>query len=261
MQPKIFVHALPGLVEPEELTVGTVVVIDVLRATTSIVHAFAAGTKAVYPCAEVAEAERIAEELRKSRPGEPVLLAGERNCLAIDGFDLGNSPAEFSDAQVADAWIIFTTTNGTLAFKRCREAERVLVGAFVNASAVFRALAEEIAIVHLLCAGTDGEYGRDDTLLAGYFVDRLERAGGLRYELNAQALTARENWRAAFAEPYALGAEPIPQALLAEELGKSTAARKLVAARLEKDILDAAAFDRFDCVPRYRRETGWITRT
>ena len=261
MQPKIFVHALPGLVEPEELTVGTVVVIDVLRATTSIVHAFAAGAKAVYPCAEVAEAEQIAEELRKSRPGEPVLLAGERNCLAIDGFDLGNSPAEFSDAQAANAWIIFTTTNGTSAFKRCREAERVLVGAFVNASAVFRQLAEESAIVHLLCAGTDGEYGRDDTLLAGYFVDRLERAGGLRYELNAQALTARENWRAAFAEPYALGAEPIPQALLAEELGKSTAARKLVAARLEKDILDAAAFDRFDCVPRYRRETGWITRT
>ena len=261
MQPKIFVHALPRLVEPEELTIGTVVVIDVLRATTSIVHAFGAGAKAVFPCEEVSEAEQIAAELRKSRPGEPVLLAGERNCLPIDGFDLGNSPSEFSGERVTDAWIIFTTTNGTLAFRRCREAGRVLVGAFVNASAVFRELAAESSIVHLLCAGTDGEFGRDDTLFAGFLVDRLERAGGLRYELNAQALTARENWRAAFAEPYALGAEPIPQALLAQELSKSTAAQKLVAARLEKDILDAAAFDRFRCVPRYRRETGWITRT
>ncbi len=260
MQPKIFVHALPHLVEPEELAAGTVVVIDVLRATTSIVHAFAAGAKAVYPCQEIEEAEQIASELRRSRPGEVVLLAGERNCLPIAGFDLGNSPAEFDD-RVADAWLLFTTTNGTVAFRRCQEASRVLVGAFVNASAVFRELAAETAVIHLLCAGTDGEFGRDDTLFAGFLVDRLQRAGGLPYELNVQALTARENWRAAFAEPYAIGAEPIPQELLAAQLAKSAAAEKLVAARLERDILDAAAMDRFNIVPRYRRETGWITRT
>ena len=86
--------------------------------------------------------------------------------------------------------VVFTTTNGTRAMRHARKAERVLIAAFVNASAVYEALldTERVAIV---CAGTDSELSTDDILLAGLLVERLERQTGLSYAFNAQALTAR----------------------------------------------------------------------
>src|SRR3954469_23642043 len=152
------VYLLPDLAEPAALAGKTVVVIDVLRATTTIVHALAAGAKEVVPCLEVEEARRIATE----RGGEAV-TGGERGGKQIPGFDLGNSPAEYSRERVAGKTVVFTTTNGTRAMQRCKSASRVLLGAFVNFSAVCRELSgvEQIALV---CAGTDGHVTREDTL-------------------------------------------------------------------------------------------------
>lgn len=258
MIPRINVYALPNLVEPDELASGTVVVIDILRATTTIVHAIAAGATAVVPCGTVEEAERLAELLRQTDPDAQVLLAGERECLPIPGFDLGNSPTEFQPERVFRSVIIMTTTNGTQAFRRCRKASKVIAGAFVNASRVLQELFEETSAIHLLCAGADGEVTRDDVLFAGYLVDRLERRSGLRYEMNAQALTARENWQASFVEPYVSGAEPVPPELLANQLRRSRAGEKLVAAGMENDILEAARVDRFSCLPVFDPASGII---
>jgi 2-phosphosulfolactate phosphatase len=161
------VFLLPDLAAPDELAGRTVVVVDVLRATTTIIHALAAGATEVVPCLEVDEAQRIAAQ----HPGAAV-LGGERGGSKIPGFDLGNSPTEYTPAAVADKAVIFTTTNGTRAMDRCRRARRVLLGAFVNLSAICRELTagRQIAIV---CAGTDGRVTREDTLFAGAVVHEL----------------------------------------------------------------------------------------
>ena len=255
MQETLSVHGLPSVVSPKEMAGGTVVVIDVLRASTTIVHALEAGAAQVIPCLEVDDAQRIAAELDEA----DVLLGGERNGLPIDGFDLGNSPTEYTAEMVRDKTIVFTTTNGTRAMSRCSEADRVLIGAFVNAQAIFERLVG-VSQIHLLCAGTRGEYGRDDVLLAGLLVDRLQRAGGIDYQLNVQALTARENWTSSFAVPYALGAEPMAPELLAKELRKSIAGRNVTAIGREEDILVASQLDRFDVVPELDTKSYRIRR-
>ncbi len=256
MQETLSVYGLPSVASPKDMAGGTVVVIDVLRASTTIVHALDAGAAQVIPCLEIDDARRIAAEL-----DEPdVILGGERKGIPIDGFDLGNSPTEYTAERVEGKTIVFTTTNGTRAMSRCSEANRVLVGAFVNAKAIFEQLVG-LQQIHLLCAGTRGEYSRDDILMAGLLVDRLQRAGGIDYQLNVQALTARENWTSSFAIPHALGAEPMAPELLAKELRKSIAGRNVTAIGREEDILVASQLDRFDVVPELDTRTYRIRRS
>jgi len=250
LAPMLNVYALPTLVAPEALAGGTAVVIDVLRASTTIVYALEAGATQVIPCLEVEDARAAAAGLP---PGE-VVLGGERRGLPIDGFDLGNSPAEYTPDRVGGRTVVFTTTNGTRAILGCRSADRVLIGAFANASAVCRQLAG-IERIHLVCAGTDGEFSRDDVLLAGLLVERIVRQVGVPYQLNAQALTARKNWRSSFALPLALGAEPLEPEVLARELRKSAGGRNLTALGLEDDILTAAQIDRARGVPELDART------
>ena len=243
-------YALPTLVTPEQLAGATVVVIDVLRASTTVVHALEAGAREVIPCLEVDDARAAAAKL----PPAEVVLGGERHGLPIEGFDLGNSPSEYTPQKVEGRTVLFTTTNGTLAMWRCHQAQRVLLGAFVNASAVCRQLLGKPQI-HLLCAGTEGQFSRDDVLMAGLVVQRLTQADGMTYELNAQAVTARENWRSSFPLPYVLGAEPLQPELLARHLRDSIAGRRLTAIGRDEDILTASALDRFGCVPELDTST------
>jgi 2-phosphosulfolactate phosphatase len=238
------VYALPKLVDPAELAGGTVVVIDVLRASTAIIYAIEAGARAVAPCLEVADARKLAKQLP---PGQFV-LGGERHGLPIEGFDLGNSPEDYTAAVVGGKTVVFTTTNGTRAMLHARQAARVLIGAFVNATAVVAQLLGQEQI-HLLCAGTDGQFSEDDILVAGLLVERLERLGGMMYLQNAQAITAREFWRHSFALPQALGAEPLPAEVLAAALREAPGGRNLVEIGLDADILAAAHIDRFQAVP------------
>src|SRR5262249_5465246 len=124
------VHLLPSLVPDGRLVGGIAVVIDVLRSTTSLVHALAAGCKAVRICAEVDEVQAVAGEMRAGR----VILAGERQGRPLPGFDLGNSPGEFTAKVCKGCTVVLTTTNGTRALLRAAEADRVLTAAFVNYS-------------------------------------------------------------------------------------------------------------------------------
>jgi 2-phosphosulfolactate phosphatase len=240
------VFALPNLVSAEELNGDTVVVIDVLRASTTIVVALDAGAKEVVPCLEVADALAFAKRF----PAGECILGGERNGSPIDDFDLGNSPEEYSPDRVEGKTVVFTTTNGTRAMLHAQSAHEVLIAAFVNVSAVVQALLERDRI-HILCAGTDGQISEDDVLLAGMLVERLQRQGGLSYEQNAQAMTAREYWLHSFALPKGLGAEPLESELLAERLRTSRGARTLLSLGLGDDIQAAAQMDRFTCVPRF----------
>jgi 2-phosphosulfolactate phosphatase len=166
---EVQVHLLPELAAPGRLAGSVAVVVDVLRASTTIVHALAAGCCAVRPCAEVEEAKALAGDM----PAGKVLLAGERGGRPLPGFDLGNSPREFTPKTCAGTTLVLTTTNGTRALLRAAEAERVLVAAFVNYSAVCEQLRQDRRAVHIVCSGTEGQPTLEDTLLAGALVEFL----------------------------------------------------------------------------------------
>ena len=246
MAPLLNVYTLPRFVEPEQLAGGTVVVIDVLRASTTIVHALQAGAAEIIPCREVDEALTAAGQM----PSDSVLLGGERGGEPIDGFHLGNSPSEYTAARVGGKSIVFTTTNGTAALVHARCAQRILVGAFVNATAVTNELVGSSQI-HLLCAGTNGEVSQDDVLLAGMLAERVRRRAGAGYKENAQAVAARKTWLRTFTVSQALGAEPLVPRRLAAELAASLGGENLTRIGLEADILAAAQIDLFTGVAEF----------
>ena len=173
-RPWVHVHLLPALIPPGLLTGGVAVVIDVLRATTVMVHALAAGCEAVVPCLEIDEARQAAAAL----PAGSALLAGERQGLPIEGFDLGNSPRAFTRAVCRGKTLVMTTTNGTRAILACLDAERVVLGAFPNFAATVQILHDDERPVHIVCAGTDGRISYEDSLLAGAFARHLRDLGG-----------------------------------------------------------------------------------
>ncbi len=176
----LHVHLVPSLFTSEMLAGGTAVVIDVLRASTTVCHALHAGADRVVPCGSVAEARSTAAALREQ--GEPALLAGERGCVKVEGFDLGNSPTDYVPAAMTDGRgggkpVVLTTTNGTAALLRCLEADEVLVGCFANLSAICDRLAKGAGPVHFVCAGTDRNVTAEDALFAGRAANRLIAAG------------------------------------------------------------------------------------
>jgi 2-phosphosulfolactate phosphatase len=253
MPPHLNVYALPKFADPEELAGGTVVVIDVLRASTTIIYALQAGAKAVIACGEIDEARRIAAGFS---PNEKI-LGGERGGVPIGGFDLGNSPEEYTPERVRGKTVIFTTTNGTRALIHAKRARQIVFGAFVNATAVVQHLIGQ-EDVHLLCAGTDGQPTDEDIILAGMLVEKLQRRGGAQYKLNDQAIAACELWRHTLEIiqlPMTETPEPEP---LAEMLRHSLGGRNLVSLGMDRDILAAARIDRFAIVPQFNPETSYI---
>lgn len=159
-------------VEPD--CVGDVaVVIDVIRATTTILEALTVGANAVYPASSVGQARRLASELGP----EDTVLGGERRGLRIGGFDLGNSPGEYTWESVGGRNVVLTTTNGTRALMAVRNMDRVLVAALTNVAAVSRA-ARDAGRVFLVCAGKENRFALDDVLCAGMIIERLVRMSG-----------------------------------------------------------------------------------
>jgi 2-phosphosulfolactate phosphatase len=231
----IQVHLTPETTHPHELAGQVVVVIDVLRATTTITAALAAGASRVIPCLEVTEARQLG---RPWQSRGPMLLGGERQGRPIPGFDLGNSPAEYVPERVAGCTLIFTTTNGTRAIMRCIGASRVLLGGFVNLAALQTHLAR-LPRVELLCAGTDGQTSWEDTLLAGALLDRLEVKPA---ELNDAAILAWECWQQ-------VGGRSLRGAQLAEVLSRGRGGRNLLEIQRADDIEWAARLDQLDVVP------------
>jgi 2-phosphosulfolactate phosphatase len=153
------------------------VVIDVVRASTTIATALARGARAVVPVATPEEARARARDWTDGA----VLLGGERGGAPPPGFDCGNSPAEYTADRVHGRTIIFTTTNGTRALLAVGGAERVAVGAFVNAGAVLRWLIRRPGDVLLVCSGETGRFCLEDATCAGLLARGLsaERPGAL----------------------------------------------------------------------------------
>jgi 2-phosphosulfolactate phosphatase len=145
----------------------TVLVIDVLRASTTIVTALDRGAHAVIPVADPESARAVAA----GTPG--AIIAGERRGEKIAGFDLGNSPVEFAAAPAAGRIVIFTTSNGTRALLACRSAGAVAIAAFVNLGAARDWALHARNDVTIVCAGERGAVSLEDQVCAGLLVDRL----------------------------------------------------------------------------------------
>jgi 2-phosphosulfolactate phosphatase len=158
-----------------------------LRASTSITTALHNEAKSVIPVAKVETARRLAETYRDGS----VLLCGERNEMLIDGFDLSNSPMEYTKERVKNKIIIFTSTNGAQLFDHAKNAAQVLVGAFVNATVLTEHIAHFETDVALLCAGKNGRIGLEDAVCGGMIVSQLIERTNNPVELNDGAEAAK----------------------------------------------------------------------
>lgn len=230
--PELLIHTLPETIAPSALAGGVVVVIDILRATTVIVHALTHGARAVVPAASIEEARTLASRW----PAIDRLLGGERHGVTIEGFDLDNSPYSYSPEVVAGKTIVFTTTNGTRAMRWASQADEILVGAFTNLSAVVRHLENETRPVHLLCAGTDQRISAEDLLFAGAVADRLQD----RFQIHCESQIFRE-----FGQRHGV---PADERLLT--LRASAGGLNLIELGFDRDIERASQVDLSTVVPR-----------
>ncbi len=150
----------------EEASAPVAIVVDVMRATSTIAQALAAGFERVLCCKEIDEARRLRAEIAGS------VVGGERNAVRIEGFDVGASPREFLEARAET--LILSTTNGTAAIlgaaARCGV---VLLGSLLNLDALVREVRERGEDVAILCAGFKGAFALDDAYCAGRIVQEL----------------------------------------------------------------------------------------
>jgi 2-phosphosulfolactate phosphatase len=166
---RIDVAPTADAVVPAELAGVTALVIDVLRASTTIITALTNGCDAIVPVADPAEARRRA--LATHNGG--ALVAGERQGEPIPGFDLSNSPVEFQSPRIRGKTVYFTTSNGTRALLAARAADAIGVMAFVNVTAAAAWAVDAGRDVAILCAGSHGRHSLEDWTCAGLAVDRI----------------------------------------------------------------------------------------
>ena len=166
MSRAIDVCVSPELLNLYDLRGKLVVVVDIFRATSCMVTALSEGVERIHPVATLDECQDLAKT--------GYLTAAERGGEQVEGFDLGNSPRAYLNKAYADKKVAVTTTNGTLAItKSAPYAEQVLIGAFLNISALAEYLKAQEEDVLILCAGWKGKVNMEDTLFAGALVDRL----------------------------------------------------------------------------------------
>ena len=234
---RLDVHLTPGELSPADIVDRTVVVIDVLRASTSIVQALAEGAKSIYPVASIEEALRLANTFGR----DDVLLCGERKCLPIEGFDLGNSPGEFTRDRVQGKTLVMSTTNGTSVMSLTGGAERVMIGSLLNLQAVVDELAGGDAEPVLVCAGRDRHFALEDAASAGLIASRLMDARPGEWTLGDGALAA-----------LALAREFPPDVAL---FRRTASGRSVEAAGMTADLEFCARMDRHDVVPILHERT------
>jgi 2-phosphosulfolactate phosphatase len=225
-------------VSPGSIAGKPVLVIDILRATTTMVAALAHGAKAILPAASADDALKLAQNLMRGS----VLLAGERRSERIPGFALGNSPLEMTPDAVAGKTLVMTTTNGVPAILAADGGRPVLIGAAVNFEAATREARrafEAAGELTILCAGREKGFALEDAYAAGRFVEAIV-PGKLRrsLEVSDAVIAARElvrkfgtDWKKA--------------------VTASAHARFLRERDLAKDVAFAAQPDLFSLVPVY----------
>ena len=212
MQRKIEVCLTPALINLYTITESIVVVIDILRATSSMVYGIDNGAEAIIPVAQVEECLAYADK--------GFLLAAERNGEVVAGYDFGNSPFSYTSDKVAGKTVVLTTTNGTKALHLARKAHQVVIGSFLNLESLCSWLKMQDRDVLLLCAGWKDQFNLEDTIFAGAVVQQLRSSFALSDDASVAAedlyILAKDNLRA--------------------YVGKSSHSNRMVALNIEEDV-------------------------
>lgn len=233
---------VPSTDELTENLFTHIIAIDVLRASTTVCNALFNGAKEIIPFASTEDARLIKRNRREA------ILGGERHGLKPEGFDLGNSPLEYSGPVVRDKQIILTTTNGTKLFRLDKVANCLIVGSLVNNSAVVNYITAALdnnpdIVLAIICAGNNDMAADEDTLCAGMFVDRL---------INRHPDSRIDNNSSIARSFYLDNRHRIKDAIM-----DCNHSRYLAGIGFEKDIEFATDIDRLDIVPICRN--GVIT--
>jgi 2-phosphosulfolactate phosphatase len=184
---QIDVQLLPCPLDSHHISHRAVVVIDVLRAASVMVHALSQGAQEIIPVKTVDEAVQMA----KTFPPKTTLLGGERGSRRIEGFDLGNSPREYMAERVRGKRLILTTTNGTRAFYSVSSAKEVLVGSFFNIKAVAERCLEMDRDLLIFPSGDEGDFSLEDTVCGGMLVDQIVEKSKTAIHLTDASHSAR----------------------------------------------------------------------
>lgn len=211
----------------ESFTDQVVIVLDIFRATSFIVTALAMGAKRILPAATIEQARQLATDGR--------ILAGERGAKKIDGFDLGNSPSALRDFPIADKELVLTTTNGTRAIARAKEAAYLLIGSFLNLSDCARTAVRLDRPITILCAGTEGSFSLEDGVAAGAIIDTCLQMRPI-YHLDDLGMMARKSYRSWLRRGW-------------NELKYSRGGKRVMEIGLEEDLDYALQIDRFSITP------------
>lgn len=158
----------PALIPLFEVDDYVVVVIDIFRATSSICYGIENGAEAIIPVSEIEECVAYQEK------HPDYLLAAERDGKVVSGFDFGNSPFSYTKEKVAGKTVVLTTTNGTHALHLSRSAKKIIIGSFLNLTAVCDWLKTQQENILLVCAGWKNNFNLEDTLFAGAVVEQLK---------------------------------------------------------------------------------------
>jgi 2-phosphosulfolactate phosphatase len=211
--PKIEVCLTPALLDLYAIENSIVVVIDILRATSSITYGIENGAEAIIPVMNVEDCLNYADK--------GYLLAAERNGEVVEGYDFGNSPFSYTKEKVAGKTIVLTTTNGTKAMHLAQErAYQVIVGSFLNLSSVCDYLKKQNKDVLLLCAGWKDNFNLEDTLFAGAVVEQLQADFSVGDDSSVAALDMYQ----------------LAKGDLREYLKKSSHNHRLVKLNIEEDV-------------------------
>jgi 2-phosphosulfolactate phosphatase len=205
--------------DADRLRASACAVIDVIRATSTIVAALAHGAAGVRPVASLPDAFALKEQ------HPDALLAGERGGQALPGFDLGNSPEDFTTERVKERLVILTTTNGTQALNACQGARAIVTASLTNLEAAAGRLGKLGPPWLIVCAGCNGEFGVDDAVVAGALAEAL----GQQHALVSLYRSVRRD-------------------LTATLLG-SDAGRELLKVGLARDVPFCAELNRYSIVP------------
>jgi len=204
----------PGLIPLYRVEDYTVVIIDIFRATSSICYGIENGAEAIIPVSQVEECAAYREK------GLNYLLAAERDGKVVEGFDFGNSPFSYTTEKVAGKTVVLTTTNGTHALHLSRNAKQIVIGSFLNLTALCNWLKTQDENILLVCAGWKNNFNLEDTLFAGAVVEQLKQ---LDFKLDDGAIAANDLFQ--------IGKEDINQ-----YLKKTSHSERLKQLGIEKDI-------------------------
>lgn len=230
---KLDLFFLPAEIKESHLEGKLVVVIDVLRASSTIVTALDKGAKDIIPVESQEDATRLMQEIGRKY----VLLCGEKEGKKIEGFDLGNSPYEYTDNLIQDKTLIFCSTNGSRAIVRASPAARVIIGSFINLSSVLNyALHTRIEEMILLCSGKEERFSLEDSVCAGMMVAWLKEKLEKNLELSDSALAGLQIYQQ-------------HQKNLLKMLNSSAHGKYLLSLGFQEDLIYCSLVDSFPLVP------------